>query len=133
MRPDPLLELGRIGLDPAEDGRVVDRDVAVLQHELEVAVADREHQVPAHRPEDYLGGELPTLERLTLPPRRPSAHHAGAEYAASWPTPKLCNRALASTRRHSVVHGVAEHRHLRLRPLVRPFYADIRSHPQTNF
>src|SRR4051794_27407301 len=69
MRPDALLQLGRVGLDPAEDGRVVDRDATVLQHELEIAVADREHQIPAYRPEDHLGRKLPAFERLTLHPR----------------------------------------------------------------
>src|SRR5919202_6247711 len=39
--------------------------------------ADREHQTPAHRPEDHLGRELPALEPLTLHQRRPSIHPAG--------------------------------------------------------
>src|SRR4051812_43770745 len=51
MRPDPLLELRRIGLDPPEDGGVVDLDAAVSEHQLEVTVADREHEIPADRPE----------------------------------------------------------------------------------
>src|SRR5215217_9243792 len=62
MRPDALLKPGCISLDPAENRRVVDRDAAVLQHEREIAVADREHQIPAHRPEDYISSELPALE-----------------------------------------------------------------------
>src|SRR4051812_22869525 len=66
MWPDPLLQLWRIGLDPAKQGRVVDRDATVLQHQFEIAVADREHQVPAHGPQDHLGRELPALERLAL-------------------------------------------------------------------
>src|SRR5215212_8790861 len=97
MRPDPLLQLRRISLDPAEDGRVIDRDAAVLEHEREVAVADREHQIPAHRPEDHLGRELTALERLTLHHRRLSTHQAGADYAASRPAPKICNRASPAT------------------------------------
>jgi hypothetical protein len=28
---------------------MIDRDAAVLQHEREIAVADREHQIPARR------------------------------------------------------------------------------------
>jgi hypothetical protein len=36
---------------------------AVLQHELEIAVADREHQIPSDRPQDHLSIELPTFER----------------------------------------------------------------------
>ena len=63
MRPDALFQVRRIGLDPSEDRGVCDGDAAVLQHKLEIAVADGEHQVPADRPEDHLGGELPTLER----------------------------------------------------------------------
>jgi len=34
----------------------------VLQHEFQIAVADREHQVPSDRPEDHLSGELPPFE-----------------------------------------------------------------------
>jgi CheY-like chemotaxis protein len=45
---------------------VVDRDTAVLQHQLKIAVADREHQVPAHGPQDHLGRELPAFELLAL-------------------------------------------------------------------
>src|SRR3712207_9392334 len=63
MRPQPLLKLRRIRLDPAVNGRVVNQDAAVSEHQLEVAVADREPQVPAHRPEDHLGRKLPTLEQ----------------------------------------------------------------------
>jgi hypothetical protein len=53
-------------LDPAEESRVVDRDTAVLQHQLEITVADREHQIPAHGPHDHLGRELPALEVSAL-------------------------------------------------------------------
>ena len=59
----PLLELGGEALDPAVHGGVVDLDAAVGQHALEVAVADRELQVPAHRPEDDLGREAEAAER----------------------------------------------------------------------
>jgi hypothetical protein len=49
--PHPLLELRGEALHPAVHGRVVDLDTAVCQHQLEVAVADRELQVPrtAHK------------------------------------------------------------------------------------
>jgi hypothetical protein len=40
---------------------------AVLQHELEIAVTEGEHQIPSDRPQDHLSGELPTLESL-IPP-----------------------------------------------------------------
>src|SRR4051794_25618741 len=66
MGSDPLLQLWRISLDPAEKGRVVHRDTAVLQHQLEITVADREHQVPAHGPQDHLGRELPPLKLFAL-------------------------------------------------------------------
>ena len=46
MAPDPLLHLGGIGLHPAEQGAVFDRDAPVGQHGREVAVADREGQIP---------------------------------------------------------------------------------------
>src|SRR5215210_4433192 len=57
------------------EGRVVDRDATVLQHQFEITVADREHQVPSDRPQDHLGRELPALERLALrhAPAPPSA------------------------------------------------------------
>jgi EamA-like transporter family len=58
----PLLELGGEALDPAVQGDVVDEDAPVGEHGLEVAVADREGQVPAHRPEDDLGREAEAAE-----------------------------------------------------------------------
>src|SRR3954471_20849561 len=75
MGSDPLLQLRRISLDPTEDGRVVHRDPAGLQHQLEIAVADREHQIPANGPQDHLGRELPPLNSLlcVMPPAPPSA------------------------------------------------------------
>jgi len=63
---DPLVEFGRISLDPAKDGGVIHLHAAVLQHELEIAVADGEHQIPSDRPQDHLGGKLPTFESLIL-------------------------------------------------------------------
>ncbi len=78
MRLDPLLNLRRVGLHPAKEGGVGDRDTAVLKHQFEIAVADREHQVPPDCPEDHLGGELPTFEGLILPHRghSPPSRHA---------------------------------------------------------
>ncbi len=51
---------------------------AVGQRQFEVAIAHRKHEVPADRPQDHLGGELPplvglpalaeaTLRRLAMP------------------------------------------------------------------
>src|SRR5215207_3034522 len=50
MAAKPLLELGGEALDPAIERNVVDLDPSVGQHALEVTIADREPQVPAHRP-----------------------------------------------------------------------------------
>src|SRR5688572_30323909 len=62
MPAQPPLELGREALDPAVEGDVVDGDAAVGQHGLEVAVADAELEVPAHRPQDDLGRETEAAE-----------------------------------------------------------------------
>src|SRR4051812_26829060 len=64
MGSDPFFQLRRIGLDPAKKGCVVDRDATVQEHQFKIAVADREHQIPTHGPEDHLGRELPALEVL---------------------------------------------------------------------
>jgi len=71
-----------------------DNNHAILQHELEIAVADREHQIPAHRPEDHLGSKLPPLERLTLHHRRPSAHQASLHCAVSLAISKTLQQSL---------------------------------------
>jgi hypothetical protein len=65
-RTSSRLSRDSIRLDPAEDGRVVHLNAAVQQHQLEIAVADREHQIPSHGPQDHLGGELPPLEPPAL-------------------------------------------------------------------
>src|ERR687893_2943244 len=59
----PFLQLRGEALNPAVQGRVIHRDASVGEHGLEVAVADRELQVPAHGPEDYLGREAEAAER----------------------------------------------------------------------
>jgi hypothetical protein len=41
MAPDPLLQLGRVGSDPPEQGRMIDRDAAIGRHQGKVMVADR--------------------------------------------------------------------------------------------
>src|SRR3712207_3061990 len=69
MPPQPLLELRREALDPAEEADVVDRDPAVGEHALEVAVADRELQVPPDRPEDQ-GSRRPGSGSRGTPGRR---------------------------------------------------------------
>jgi hypothetical protein len=45
---------------------VVHLDAAVQEHQLEIAVADREEQVPAHSLQDHLGRELPSFETFAL-------------------------------------------------------------------
>jgi hypothetical protein len=56
-----LLELRREALDPAVHGPVVDLGPSVGEHALEVAVADRELQVPPDRLEDHRGREAVAL------------------------------------------------------------------------
>src|SRR4029077_18011095 len=65
MRAGSLFKLRCVGLDPSEDRRVVDLDSAVEEHEFQIAVADREHQIPSHGPKDRLSCELPPLEAIT--------------------------------------------------------------------
>jgi hypothetical protein len=43
---------------------MVDLYTTVQQHEFEVTIADREHQIPSHRPQDHPGSELPPFNRL---------------------------------------------------------------------
>src|SRR5580704_15552598 len=64
VRPDALLQFDSVGLDPTEDGGVVHLNASIQQHELEITVADRKHQIPPDRPQDHLGGELPAFEGL---------------------------------------------------------------------
>jgi hypothetical protein len=56
-----LLELRRKALDPAVHGPVVDLGPSIGEHALEVAVADRELQVPPDRLEDHRGREAVAL------------------------------------------------------------------------
>src|SRR4051794_38831568 len=59
----PLLQLRGEALNPAVHGRVIHLHAAIGEHGLEVAVADRELQVPAHGPKDHLGREAEAAER----------------------------------------------------------------------
>jgi hypothetical protein len=63
----PLYGQGDPGRDPLEDAGVIHLHASVQQHELEIAVADEKHQIPSHRPQDHLGGELAAFESLILP------------------------------------------------------------------
>jgi len=59
----PFLQLRGEALNPAVHGRVIHHHAAIGEHGLEIAVADRELQVPAHRPQDHLGREAKAPER----------------------------------------------------------------------
>jgi hypothetical protein len=61
--PGSLGQQGREALDPAVDGDVVDLDAAFGQQLLDVAVRQREAQVPAHRQHDHIGREAEASER----------------------------------------------------------------------
>src|SRR3954454_1162599 len=58
----PLLQLRGEALDPAVHGRVINLHAAISEHPFEVAVADRQLQVPAHGPKDHLGREAKATE-----------------------------------------------------------------------
>src|ERR1700719_1888391 len=94
MRPDPLLQLSGIGLDPTENGRVVNLHPAIEQHQFEIAVADWEHQVPPDRPQNHLIGKLPSLELLAPPHCRPALRLRRANPTGPAPSAKPCNRAM---------------------------------------
>src|SRR4051794_2827837 len=59
----PFLQLRGEALNPAVHSRVIHRHAAIGEHGLEVAVADRELQIPAHSPEDHLGREAEAPKR----------------------------------------------------------------------
>src|SRR5215204_6664446 len=81
------------------EGRVVDRDPTVLQHQFEIAVADREHQIPAHGPQDHLGRELPALEVLALSHApAPSSVFRDGTSTQSGPASQTCNRSAGRAR-----------------------------------
>ena len=73
MRTDALIQLRCIGLDPPKQGGVIDLNASIGEHALEIAVADRELQVPADCPQNDLRRELPTLERVLVTFASPSA------------------------------------------------------------
>ena len=93
MRPDPLLQLSGIGLDPTENGGVVNLHPAIEQHQFEIAVADWEHQVPPDRPQNHLIGKLPSLELLAPTHCRPALRLRRANPTGPAPSAKPCNRA----------------------------------------
>ena len=50
VTPDALFEFGGIGLHPTEQSRVVDRETSIRQHGGEIAITDREVQIPSQHP-----------------------------------------------------------------------------------
>ena len=73
---------------------MVDLDAAVEEHEFQIAVADREHQIPSHGPKDRLSRELPPLEAITQThtDARPIVPPQSYGKSAS---SKVCNRTFA--------------------------------------
>ena len=105
---DPLLQFGRISLDPAKDGGVIHLHAAVHQHHREIAVADGEHQIPSDRPQDHLAGKLPTFESLipsylwcSSPSRRATASTRLDRQHKDATEPYRWMRAMATTCRSS--------------------------------
>src|SRR4051812_9512789 len=71
-------------LNPAVHGRVIHRDAPVGEHGLEVAVADRELQIPAHGPEVHLGREAEAPKRSGGSHGRYSRKGEGRSTAPTW-------------------------------------------------
>ena len=104
MRPDPLLQFGGVCLDPPENGGVIDRDAAILQHKLKIAVADGESEIPAHGPKDHLGSELSPLKLLaSIPHSRPRLAFNRTDPTRGAAAPKPRNRT------HGIPSQVAGH------------------------
>jgi hypothetical protein len=61
-RPSGVGQQGRKALDPAADGDMVHFDAAFGEQLLDVAVRQREAQVPAHRKDDHIGRKAETSE-----------------------------------------------------------------------
>ena len=72
MLPKALPQLGGLCLNPRETRRAIDSYPTILKHPLKVPVADGEHQILPHRPQDDLAGELPSIEPPAPKPRRHS-------------------------------------------------------------
>jgi hypothetical protein len=66
MRPEPPLGCDGASLDRAENGRASDLHAAIQRHRLRIVAGDGKHRMPPRRPQDRLGGELPSLEFLTV-------------------------------------------------------------------
>jgi hypothetical protein len=69
-----ILQFGGVCLDPPENGGVIDRDTAILQHKFKLSVADGKLEIPAHGPTDHLRSELSPLELLAPIPHCRAIH-----------------------------------------------------------
>jgi hypothetical protein len=80
-------------MDPTEDRRVVHLDTAVDEHELEIAVTDREHQIPTNGPQNHFRCELTPLEATAAPIHCPATPHPDRDrYTRNTATREICNR-----------------------------------------
>jgi hypothetical protein len=66
MSPHSLFQRRGIGLNLPKDRGVIDSHAAIRQHQGDVAIADREGQIPAQRPEYDVGREVPPFKRAFL-------------------------------------------------------------------
>src|SRR3954453_6319475 len=109
MTAHPLLQLRGEALNPAVHGRVIHRDAPVGEHGLEVAVADRQLQIPAHGPQDHLGREAEA-------PKRSGGGHGGysrkGECRSTAPTWACCpaqrNRTISTNAAWRVQHKLMQ-------------------------
>lgn len=61
--PKPLIQNGRIALNPAPDGHVVHRQPPLHHHFFQVAIAERVPQIPSHAQNDDHVLEVPPSEK----------------------------------------------------------------------
>ena len=75
---------------------MVHLDTAVDEHELEIAVTDREHQMVTNGPKHHLpAGELTPLEATAAPIHCPATPHPDrGRYTRNTATREICNRTL---------------------------------------
>src|SRR4051812_41416008 len=72
---------------------MIHRDAPIGEHRLEIAIADRKLQIPAHGPEDHLGREAEAPERSGGGHGQYSRNGDGRSTAPTWERcPAQCNR-----------------------------------------
>ncbi len=62
VRTHQLVDLGRVALDPPEDGDVIDGQSALAHQFLEISIAERVSAVPADAEQDDVRGIVTPLE-----------------------------------------------------------------------